>query len=829
MRITAFAGTRMHTLTRFGAAAVLALAGNLAAPALAAAADPDGARPAATDAVQTVAVDGQSPGRTFDGVGGISSSSSRLIYDYPEPERGQILDYLFKPGYGAGLQILKVEIGGDANSTVTAEPSHERKRGAIDCDRGIEWWMMQQAKRRNPDIKLAGLLWSAPGWFDGGLWSDDQVTYLVDWLGCARQHGLTIDYLGGANEEYTPPPSPSFFVALHKALATTYPDVQIVATDEHVPPDYWHTVSDMKTNPDYRDAVDILGEHDVCVWHSLYQHCNVSEDALDTGKPLWNSEQSSQDVAAGAGPLARAMNRDYIDARVTGNINWAMAAGYYGTTDTGGTGILAAEWPWSGHYEVGPSLWVDAQTTQFAQPGWRYLDTASGYLTGGASYVSLRAPSGDDYTVVVETMDTTAPQSVRFVPSGGLSTDRLQLWSTDVNSTDPADWFVHDGTIQPGATLTLQPGRVYTLSTTDGQRHGGASPRAPEPGTVAVPYREDFEHVESTGMARYFQDVSGGFEAAPCEDRRGTCYQQAIDQQPLLWHDSGKTPATIAGDPMWWGDYRVAVDARSDQPGGVELLGRVEKSNANGVSGYHFQLATDGTWQLYTVDSLAKATVLASGTASAPTGSWHRLGLSFVGERVDASLDGKTVASVTDRSHRTGQIGLATSGWQVAQFDNVTVDRTAQWPTAVSSRTVTATASASQPGILYHHLYTPVQAIDNRMESRWQSPFDPAAPMPQSITIDLQHLTPVRALAYRPPVDQGTAAGIITGYAVSVSTDGKTFRQVASGTWDSTIATKVAAWSAPESVRYVRLTATATGGFGAAVAELDVLRTAPAG
>ena len=78
-----------------------------------------------------VAVDGAGTGRTFDGVGAISGGggNSRLLIDYPEPQRSQILDYLFKPGYGAALQILKVEIGGDTNSTDGAEPSHMHTRG----------------------------------------------------------------------------------------------------------------------------------------------------------------------------------------------------------------------------------------------------------------------------------------------------------------------------------------------------------------------------------------------------------------------------------------------------------------------------------------------------------------------------------------------------------------------------------------------------------------------------------------------------------------------------------------------------------------------------
>jgi galactosylceramidase len=63
--------------------------------------------------------DSQGPGRTFHGIGGLSGggATSVLLRDYPEPQRSQILDYLFKPNFGASLQILKVEIGGDAQST----------------------------------------------------------------------------------------------------------------------------------------------------------------------------------------------------------------------------------------------------------------------------------------------------------------------------------------------------------------------------------------------------------------------------------------------------------------------------------------------------------------------------------------------------------------------------------------------------------------------------------------------------------------------------------------------------------------------------------------
>ena len=66
-----------------------------------------------------VAIDFSKLSRTFDGIGALSGGggTSRLLFDYAEPQRSQVLDALFTPGKGASVQILKVEIGGDAQST----------------------------------------------------------------------------------------------------------------------------------------------------------------------------------------------------------------------------------------------------------------------------------------------------------------------------------------------------------------------------------------------------------------------------------------------------------------------------------------------------------------------------------------------------------------------------------------------------------------------------------------------------------------------------------------------------------------------------------------
>lgn len=114
----------------------------------------------------TCAASGGGGCRALDGIGGLSGggATSVLLPSYPEPARSDILDFLFKPNFGASLQILKVEIGGDAQSTDGAESSHMHTPFEEDYHRGYEWWLMNEAKARNPSIKLYGLSWAFPQW-----------------------------------------------------------------------------------------------------------------------------------------------------------------------------------------------------------------------------------------------------------------------------------------------------------------------------------------------------------------------------------------------------------------------------------------------------------------------------------------------------------------------------------------------------------------------------------------------------------------------------------------------------------------------------------------
>ena len=206
------------------------------------------------------------------------------MIDYPEPQRSQLLDYLFKPGYGADLQILKLEIGGDADSTDGAEPPVEHSKGAVNCDAGYEFWLAGQAKARNPNIELYGLAWAVPGWIDGGsgnFWSQDTIDYLLTWMGCAKSHGLSIDFLGGWTERGY---DVTWYENLHSALRANGYATKVVGDDSD-----WGPADDMVNDPAFADSIDILGAHYPCSGGDGGDAvtCSTTSNALATGKPLW--------------------------------------------------------------------------------------------------------------------------------------------------------------------------------------------------------------------------------------------------------------------------------------------------------------------------------------------------------------------------------------------------------------------------------------------------------------------------------------------------------------------------------------------------------------
>jgi len=627
----------------------------------------------------SIVIDGSSAGRTFDGLGAVSAGgSTRLLIDYPEPQRSRILDYLFKPGYGAALQHLKVEIGADIQSTDGAEPSHMRTALDHDSTRGYEWWLMTEARKRNPHILLEVLPWGAPRWVGESvagketLYSPRMAAYVADFIRTAkRDYSLDIAYAGIWNErEFSIP----YIKRLHEFLRARHLSTRIVCCDGD-----WSIADAMQKDPELTADIAVIGTH-----YPRDEHGKVSttEAARRTGKPLWSSEDQpnggggpivSRDWLVGGRILAQFYNQNYLQGSMTSTEIWSPVTAYYDNLPAAGSGLMEANTPWSGHYDVKSTIWVTAHTTQFAQPGWQYLDSASGNLPEHGSYVSLRSKDGRNWSTILETVGAERPQTLSLQVTGGLAAARVHVWETSNSRA-----FEHVASLTPvhgKFEYTFDPDALYSLTTTSGQGKGLDQPPPATP--FPLPYKDDFEQTPIGHAPRYLSDQDGAFEVRHCVGRPSRCLEQVVEAKPIAW-DAVPDPYTLAGDAQWQ-DYSVAADVRFLSSASARLMGRIDSANDwedNGKSplpsGYLLSLRPGGEWELSSVSFHNPVATLASGSAAIDRQQWHRLKLEFHSRLIVASLDGRQIASVEDPAHARGMIALGTE-WGRIQFDDLQV------------------------------------------------------------------------------------------------------------------------------------------------------------
>lgn len=626
-----------------------------------------------------VVLDGASKGETFDGIGAVSAgASSRLLIDYPEPYRSQILDYLFRPNYGASLQHLKVEIGADVNSTDGSEPSHMRSRTDHNYTRGYEWWLMNEARKRNPDIILDSLPWGAPGWVGNGkLYSPDMAYYVADFLqGGEKNYRLHIAYTGIWNEKTF---DGSYVKTLRHVLNDKGIKTQIVCCDEYPSKDadQWNIVDAMSKDPQLSRAVSVVSVH----YPRVNGKLTTPQSAYGIGKPLWSSEDQpdssaskilSRDWAVGGRSLAKLYNENYLKGGFTATEIWSPVTSYYDILAAPNSGLMYANTPWSGYYDVQGAIWATAHTTQFAKPGWQYMNSSCGYLPERGSYVSLKSPDGKDWSVILETIDATHPQRVNFKLTNGLGGSTVHIWETNGKRT-----FEHvaDVSLQGKSfSYTFDPDSLYSLTTTTGQGKGSATP--PDKKPFPFPFHENFENTQLHGTPHFLADQDGAFEAAKCVGRPGHCLEQVIAEKPIPWGPL-PDPWTLAGDAKWT-DYQVDVDARFKGEGEATVAGRIDSADvfqdakARYPSGYIFRIGRDGKWDLLSSIYKSQAKRLATGRSSLSVGSWHHLRLGFKQQQITVIVDGQTLASVQNSDHKSGMFGIGT-GWNRVQFDNLAV------------------------------------------------------------------------------------------------------------------------------------------------------------
>ena len=649
---------------------------------------------AARASEQALTLDGTAPGRTFDGVGAVSGGggTSVLLKDYPEPERSQILDILFKPKFAASMQTLYVEIGSDGNSTQGSEPTHMRSPTDHNARRGYEWWLMSEARKRSPALTLDACAWGAPGWVgNGNFWSQDMCDYYVSWVRDLKAtYGLTLDAIGCRNERGS---NFDWVKQFRKTLDQNgLASLPIHAFDDPGNERMWSWIPSLEKDPALNAAVGIVGNH--CLTQAP-EPAAVRETLRKLHKTVWNTEDHVYNADGAFYPDAYScalgavhrFNINYIDHDATKIVNWYLVGSTYGIEPYADQPpAMFANSPWSGHYALKPIIWAYAHYGQFTQVGWHYVDSGCTHLAGGGSVVTMRAATGRDYSVIAETAGAKVPQTVRFAVEGGLSRKALCVWLT-TRSSD----FVRQSDVTPDATgvftITLQPDAIYSLSTTRGQQKGGFT-NVPAEKPFPFPYRDNFDEYSEPSrfgyLPHYTADIVGVFEVVDRPDGRGKCLRQVVNRKVTSWAPEWK-PYTILGDATWT-DYQVSADISFDDGGWAGVMGRVcQTGNGwdNDANGYYARLDADGACSIVLASDQIKGTrdrALTTGRISGwKSGGWHTVMLRFEGAKITMLVDGAAVLSAVDHTYPHGMAGLITGGDHdtryTALFDNLTINR----------------------------------------------------------------------------------------------------------------------------------------------------------
>ncbi len=617
-------------------------------------------------------------GRVFEGVGGVSAgASSELLVDYPEPYRSDILDYLFKPNFGASLQHLKVEIGADA-VVVGAEASHARNMDELlnpkeeYYKRGYEYWLMKEAQIRNPEILFCALEWAIPAYL-GGHWTEENAKYIIEFIKGAKKYwGIDMQYISpGKNESRI---SPEWLKEVFKPMMIKegLGDVKILGPDNLGY--YWETCDQMVDDPELAEVIDAVGYHYVCkhLPDMSHEEFAATENAKNCGASLWASEDWSMHDGSwkNAHILTGIFNKFYIRDRITALQIWCPVDSYYDNTgEWKSTGLMKADQPWSGYYEVSPAIWATAHITQFIEPGWRFLDNACGYFDqpSGGNFVTLTDPEKKDFSIIIYADSLQRNISIK-VPENQNGKD-LHVWHSNEQ-----EQFVYQGTIKPTdgiAEINLEANSIYSITTTTGQQKGLAKHEVPEIAEFPIAYEENFNAVDTGKNPRYFADIDGGFEVVGSNGRK--VLEQQITENPIEWtfyeafkpHDG---PMTMLGD-LSWTNYGASVDVQLPENGleHARLLIRMDNSHSY-LKGYTLKILSNGNWELLQQGRM----ILASGKIEIPKDRWVNLKLEAKGEVISAFIQDEMLKTIKNKYEKKGMIGLGCS-WSKVKFDNLKI------------------------------------------------------------------------------------------------------------------------------------------------------------
>eukprot|EP00039_Didymoeca_costata_P032679 m.38843 g.38843 ORF g.38843 m.38843 type:complete len:1028 (+) comp9481_c0_seq1:155-3238(+) len=678
-----------------------------------------------------------------------TAGTARLLVDYPKEERDDILDLLFKPNYGASLQHLKVEIGGDAQISCGAESSFWRTQDDMNLNRGYEHWLMQEAKKRNPNITLLGLVYAWPSWISNTTtpWADNTsitnaARYVTEWvIGSKQTHNLSIDWVGCWNErEY----STDYIIQLRQMLdAHGLQKVSIIGNDKT-----WDPISkDFLSNSDLRASLGALSQH--YPNGGAYNEADPLQALEEYGVPLFSSEDYScvTDDAAAAVWGSR-LNGNFVGGAITLTSAWHLVSAFYSTISFYNQGLVSATQPWSGNYYVTPTLWVTAHTTQFTTPGMHYLKVGngSGYLSQGGTYVSL-IDGSENLTIILEKAGEhiggwagkSCNGGLHYTPGTSAETVTLQLagelasikslyyWKTVLNpggDGENATYFQKQEALQANQGNVIVNVAINSITTlTTFNRGFKGNPIIPPTKPFPLPYADNFEAYNISSLPKYVSSMNGAFEVTADGDNK--ILQQTVAKQAccnFIGAFNG-LPYALIGSSVWE-NIQFSASLRLESTPSYAFIGVRGKqslqlfqgglSDPSGVFlviGVSESVSTSGSNSSVYYKLVTSVSATAGGICSLPAcfahgilpvasaSSWINVTVGVKDNVVWASAANTDILKPATLPSTVGQGGgfaVIGSSYAIADFNSIAITNTTTTPSRCSS----AASPRSKPTIV---------------------------------------------------------------------------------------------------------------------------------
>eukprot|EP00039_Didymoeca_costata_P033394 m.42146 g.42146 ORF g.42146 m.42146 type:complete len:1030 (+) comp9849_c0_seq2:322-3411(+) len=659
----------------------------------------------------TAVIDSSAAGLSFGGIWAMSANgAARQLFEYPEPTRSEILDLMFLPATGTRWQALKVEIGGDVESSYGSMSSfkHVPDSSKASFKRGVQWWLMQEAKKRNPNLPLYCLSWGMPYWVGNGTFlSPGGVQYHIDYLqGAKTNYNLTFDLIGIWNEA---PWSKGYILELRQALDTNgFQDTGIIAPDGST--DFIDAAAKDTT---LADAVAAFGIH---------AHVLPAVEATSTlGKPYYNSEN---DLVDGAMPQwggsntpglswPKAFMQNYIEANGTATMLCPAIHGWNQNLGRHNHGPAFFNDPWSGFYQLGAPFFTQAHWTQFTEIGWKFIDSACAEH-GNTVYAALMNPNGTDFSfIVVNQQDNNA--SINLSLGGTLST-RCGSTLQRRQSTE-FDYFVDMNPVtipcnHGHLALQLPPQSITSISSISSAYVGWAKNyHIPARERFPLPYTDTWGNQTKDEPCHMLSPIYGAFEIADGDGANMVC-RQAVPQNPgpNAWtHRQNGWPIALFPSGTNYASYVVSVRGQfesapsvKDEPAAISLCGRVPifapakcqpKDYSLGVCLTLMMKSTTAiTWRVTEAQNqyhggcsgfhlLGNGTLNSQGTYDAM--DWYNMTLDFSEGTVRAIVNGIVLGSFT--TSLTSGVAAIGTAWNTAIFDSMELKPHTQHPPTPNS------------------------------------------------------------------------------------------------------------------------------------------------